>query len=168
MLLFRGSQLSLVRVWKNLEPFSGDSSEVTQGGEVGGRGAWPQDLGLLNHGAWKAVGVQPGTSDVGPTPGEMLRPSLVEPFFQRNLIPRLFFQRDFIPHCLLSAPQTPRPRKPRESHLKKNLAPGAPSPLAGGSVPRFQSQPPPPPQQTPNHRNARGHLGTEGGCLDRE
>lgn len=90
MLLIRGSQLSLVRVWKNLEPFSGGSSEVTQGGEVGGRGAWPQDLGLLNHGAWMAVGVQPGTSDVGPMPREMLRSSLVEPFFPENLIPHCF------------------------------------------------------------------------------
>lgn len=59
----------------------------------------------------------------------MLRSSLAEPIFQRNLIP----------HCLFSAPQTPQLRKPRESHLKKNLAPGAPSPLAGGRVPSLWS-----------------------------
>lgn len=66
---------------------------------------------------------------VGPTPKGMLRSSLAEPVFQRNLIP----------HCLFSAPQTPQLRKPRESHLKKNLAPGAPSPLAGGRVPSLWS-----------------------------
>lgn len=37
---------------KMLEPFSGDISEVTQGGDAaggGGRGARPQDVGLLNR-----------------------------------------------------------------------------------------------------------------------
>lgn len=50
------------------EPFSGDSSEVTQVGAAagGGRGAWPRELGLLNPGAWKAVGVQPGTRRIRP------------------------------------------------------------------------------------------------------
>ena len=50
------------------EPFSGDSSEVTQGGAAagGGRGTWPSELGLLNPGAWKAVGVQTGTRRIRP------------------------------------------------------------------------------------------------------
>lgn len=123
------------------------------GGEAaggGGRGVWPQDLELLNQRAWKAVGAQPGTSEVGPTPKEMLRSSLVEPVFQRNVIP----------HCLFSAPQTPQLRKPRESHLKKNLASRAPSSFAGGRVPRLQLLPPH--QQTPNHRNAVGSPGDRG------
>lgn len=93
--------------------------------------------------------VQAGTMESA-LRAEMLRAARVQPDCQRNLIP----------HCLFSAPQTPQLRKPRESHLKKNLGPGAPSSFVGRRVPRLQLLPPH--QSTPNHRNAVGSPGDRG------
>lgn len=105
------------------------------GAGVHGLGSW--GCSTLGPGRQWESSLAPG--EFGPMPKETLRSSLAGPIFQRNLIP----------HCLFSAPQTPQLRKPRESHLKKNLAPGDPSPFADGRGPRLWLPPPanPKPQE---------------------